>query len=318
MTTSTLQPTLIEPQDRQQALLTLLQPGSNRKHAGRFEAFAAEQRIGLDLLWGLRSESGTIESCVLCVPAAGRTAMLFASPITHGEHVVPRARLISHALDALVAEDIDLAQALLPCEDTLGAAAHLEGGFHFLAELVYMELSPPRAGHATPLPSGVELVPITTAELPELATVLEASYIDTLDCPELSGLRHIEDIIEGHGAIGTVEPGGWTLLRVDGEFSGAILVNRASDDQGHELVYLGLSPQVRGNGYGRLLLHHALQRITGARSRRLTLAVDSRNTPAISLYSSTGFRRTTQRQAFIRSVTEASAGKTSCPPSVDN
>ena len=318
MTTSILQPTLIDPQDRQQALFTLLLPGSNRKQASRFEAFAAQQRIGLDLLWGVRDETGRIESCVLCVPAAGRTAMLFASPTVHEVQIPLRARLIDHALQALKSEDIDLVQALLPCEDALGSASHREGGLRFLAELVYMELSLPRMRQSTPLPDGVDLVPITTSELPELARVLKASYVETQDCPELGGLRRIDDIIEGHGAVGTVEPGGWMLLRVHGSFEGAILVNRASDGRGHELVYLGLSREVRGNGYGQMMLDHALHRVAASQSRRMTLAVDSRNTPALSLYERTGFRGTTRRHAFIRSVVDGEAGKTSCPPAVDN
>ena len=68
--------------------------------------------------------------------------MLFASPTVHEVQIPHRARLIDHALQALKSEDIDLAQALLPCED-VGSAPHREGGLRFPAELVYMELSCP-------------------------------------------------------------------------------------------------------------------------------------------------------------------------------
>ena len=243
--------------------------------------------------------------------------MIFSSPVIREGQIPHRARLISHAVEQLKGEDIDLAQALLSCDDGMGRAAHLDGGLQFLAELVYMELSLPRTWNPPTLPAGIELVPITTDELPDLAGVLEASYIETQDCPELGGLRRTQDIIEGHGAIGTVEPGGWTLLRVDGRFHGAVLVNQSSDARGHELVYLGLSKDVRGNGYGKLLLDHAIHRVIGNRSRSMTLAVDTRNQPAISLYTNTGFRSTTRRHAFIRSVATGPAGKTTCPPPVD-
>ena len=69
-----------------------------------------------------------------------------------------------------------------------------------------------------------------------------------------------------------------------------------------ELVYLGLAPGARGRGLGRQLLRHGLGLLHERRERSVTLAVDSRNTPALSLYESEGFRPAVQRAALIRSL----------------
>ena len=136
----------------------------------------------------------------------------------------------------------------------------------------------------------------------QLSSVLESSYEGTLDCPGLCGLRQTRDIIAGHRALGRVEPDGWILLKVDGHFEGVIMINRSPDKSGYELVYLGMSKAVRNRGLGRYLLEEAVHRFSGRGPRRMTLAADANNTPALSLYASMGFTASMRRTACIRPV----------------
>ena len=302
MTTGMIQPVLADAQDRHAALMALLPAGSGPQQAKRFEEYASQNGIGLDLLWLMRNQKGHIDSSVLCVPAAGRTAMVFTSPTLHESQVGPRAKLIQHALESLRHEDIDLAQALLPSEDRLGEVAHHAGGFSHLATLMYMERHLASSSPAPKVPPDIELIPLDDGLETVLSSVLEASYEGTLDCPGLCGLRQTQDIIAGHRAMGKVEPGGWMLLKVDAQIEGVVMINRAADDSSYELVYLGISQNVRNRGLGRFLLEEVLHRFSGRGPRRMTLAVDANNAPALSLYASQGFKSSMQRTACIRAI----------------
>jgi len=299
------QPVLIEQQDRQEAIRCLLPPGSGRLQAARFERFATENRIGLDWLWASRNEQGEVCSSVLCVPSPGRTVMVFLSPVVDSQQIPERASHLRHVLEQLQAQSLDLAQALLSCDDALARRTHIEGGFRELASLLYMERSLARRQALPPAPEGIEVVPWSPELEPTLAAVLEASYEGTLDCPGLCGLRRTEDIIAGHRATGNHDPALWNLLRVDGEFSGAILVNPGSSRDTVELVYLGLAPSARGRGLGRYLLETMFSQVSSGPWGRMTLAVDTLNRPAIRLYEQCGFRGSTHRLAMVHSLGES-------------
>ncbi len=302
MTSGLLQPEMIGIEERQEALLALLQPGSGRAMVSRFEQYASEHGIGLDWIWACRDAHGNLESSVLCVPSAGRTAMVFLSSVRSPSQVHQRAALLEHALAYLKEQDVDLAQSLLPCDDQLGHEAHVNGGLLPLTTLLYMERSLARPFKSPPVPDGIELIPWTESMDETLGCILDATYEDTLDCPGLCGLRRTEDIILGHKSCGRQDPGGWILARIDGAFAGAILVNHSRNDDNVELVYIGLAPAARGRGLGAFLLQTLLARYSGSSFRRMTLAVDTKNLPAIQIYEALGFRGTGHRNAYIASL----------------
>ncbi|MDG1898583.1 MAG: N-acetyltransferase [Phycisphaerales bacterium] len=305
MTTSSLQPVLIEQQDRQEAIRCLLPPGSGRLQAARFERFATENRIGLDWLWACKNEEGQVRCSALCVPSPGRTAMVFLSPVIESDQIQERAALLRHVLSELRAQPLDLAQVLLSCDDMLARRTHTEGGFRELASLLYMERPLSRRDVAPEPPPGAEVVTWTPELETTLAGVLKASYESTLDCPGLCGLRQTKDIIAGHRSTGKHNPSFWKLLRCDGEFCGCILVNPGTTRDTTELVYLGLAPCARGKGMGRYLLDTMFAEMSRGPWGRMTLAVDTLNRPAIRLYEQRGFRGSTHRLAMIHSLSDA-------------
>ena len=178
----------------------------------------------------------------------------------------------------------------------------MDAEFLELATLSYLERPLTRATlPPRPVwPPGFETQPYRDELSGDLKLALEASYIDTLDCPGLYGLRRTGDIIAGHRATGVFEAPLWTLLRLDGKPAGAVLLNPFPTQKTVELVYLGLGPEARGRGLGRQLLRHALWLLAPRRERTLTLAVDDRNTPAQAIYSAENMRRVLQRIALIR------------------
>ena len=67
-----------------------------------------------------------------------------------------------------------------------------------------------------------------------------------------------------------------------------------------ELVYMGITPQARGKGYGAELLTQAVLRADLLGAARLVLAVDERNTYARRVYEQRGFTAWDRRTVYAR------------------
>ena len=74
------------------------------------------------------------------------------------------------------------------------------------------------------------------------------------------------------------------------------------DGKAAELVYLGITPEMRGRGCGRALLSHALWKVAQTTQKTVVLAVDESNAPALAMYRSAGFAPTTRRHALVRKI----------------
>jgi ribosomal protein S18 acetylase RimI-like enzyme len=124
----------------------------------------------------------------------------------------------------------------------------------------------------------------------EFRSFLQATYLSSMDMPELEGVRSLDDILQGHQATGRFVPERWQLGQLPGEPEVAIvlLLSEVLDRDVWEIVYLGLTPPARGRGLGRQALVHALE-LARPHVSRLELAVDVRNHPATRLYDTTGF-----------------------------
>src|SRR5207248_437975 len=86
----------------------------------------------------------------------------------------------------------------------------------------------------------------------EFHATLARTYEDTLDCPEVSGVRTIEQVIEGYRAQGRYEPGRWWLAREAGRPVGVAIVTALPGSGDWEVGYMGLVPPARGRGLGIL------------------------------------------------------------------
>src|SRR5256885_2868076 len=132
----------------------------------------------------------------------------------------------------------------------------------------------------------------------DFARTITATYEASLDCPRLNGMRGIEDVIAGHKSAGEFDPKLWFLLR-DGSQApvGAMLLNRSPRTEALEMVYLGLVPGARHRGLGDLMMRHALASANAVGLRKLSLAVDSNNAPALRLYHRHGMSKVCTRVA---------------------
>ena len=295
----------IGPELQREAVAALL--GDRKEgHSGakRFLDYARENHVPLECMWSLVDGRGAIEATVLGVPSPGRTAMIFATPVRQAGSLGPIARLIDHACISLGKRDVELAQALLDPGDHVAKSCFIEAAFTLLAQLSYMQ-RPIRASDATvrvDWPDGYSAEPFDGQQRAELVALLEATYIDTLDCPGLVGLREAADILAGHECVGDKAEHRWLVLRNEGEAVGVVMLNPSPASDTVELVYLGLSPQARGKSLASKLLRAGLAHLGRRKERTITLAVDQRNRPAVSLYEREGFRVALERIAMIRSL----------------
>ena len=250
-------------------------------------------------------EEELIEGMCLWVPSPGRTAMLFGPSLSEFPEA---AKGTEAAIGAVLADakqaGIVLVQSMMEPADAAGKTVFAEAGLSQLATLTYMERKPPALTAHVPeftLPSDLRMLPYAANTHALFAEAIVRSYEETMDCPALSGMRDVADIIAGHKGAGHFDPQLWGVLVNEAEKPvGCLLLGEIPARACLETVYLGLVPEARGRGLGRILM----QRVLAIASRRhyevTTLAVDAANTPAVALYRRCGYVSVAQRIAMIR------------------
>ncbi len=260
-------------------------------------------KVSLELLLRATRQRKTV-GVVLGHVMPGRIAVVWPPQLDAGEADDTAQVLLDHLLDSLNQRDIDLAQAVLP-RDRGQARQRLEAaGFRSVSELIYMALPLRRPRHAT-APNA--FAPHFTLELvgdqfERLGAVIEATYIETLDLPELDGCRKIGDTLQGYKGTGTYRSDWWWIARRGEIDIGCLLLADHPESEQAELIYVGVAPSFRGRGYGSLLTEFAAQVSQQAGRKRLILAVDAGNHPAIKVYEEAGFLSWDRRDVFLRKM----------------
>ncbi len=305
----------------------LVSAHGRREAAKRLIASASNHGIDLDLMWGVIGQDAPtsplkVRQVTLAVLGSGRTAMIFLSnPETKGvlgpiatqtDEISASIKGALAGLQAYAPDQVALAQTLIEPEHTWAHSACTDAGMISVGQLDYMRKTIVKAAPQAPTPdwpSGIEVRPIRTldpnandSDYQSLITALEGSYEETLDCPELCGLRSMDDVVESHKATGEFDPSRWHLIFKDGHPAGCCLLTHIPQSNSVELVYLGISPQARGLGLGRCVLAYAIDGLGAIGINEVTCAVDNRNAPAISIYKSLGFSRFDARVGFVSPI----------------
>lgn len=225
--------------------------------------------------------------------------MLFTSRPETPDEEIELSRVIDQTVHALPLQT--LAQALLDEDEPSTASAFAHAGFTSIGFLAYMRRTrPTRADTIEPWPASVRVRHYMSCDDEALIHAMERSYEQTLDCPELCGLRNTKDVLDTHRATGVWDPALWWIVEQHDAPMGLLLFNPCPDLDSIELVYVGLAPALRGMGIGSKLLKFGLNHLIARREQTVTCAVDERNAPARSLYESLGFERFARRHALVR------------------
>lgn len=266
------------------------------------QVLAQSERSELDLsgLWIARRR-GRIVGAVLTQRLAGEAAAIWPPEVglTWSRSTLASA-LVRAAVDDLRSRGARLAQALLEVGAPRLAGLDLQaGGVPRITELHYLRRDVAQPIDA-PAAHRLHWTPYSDRADADFRAVLETTYLDSLDMPELDGARSLDDIMVSHRAAGRFVPDHWRLGRLAGEpdAAGLVLLAEHPHRSAWEVAYLGLSPAARGRGLGRAALAHAL-RLAQGHAYWIELAVDVRNIPARRLYEATGFQRFDRRVVHL-------------------
>jgi ribosomal protein S18 acetylase RimI-like enzyme len=260
------------------------------------------------MLWAAL-DAGEMIGAVLAVESPGATALVYSPP---GEPDDAFREVLIALLSELQQQawrgGLALLQALFGLHESRRPAAFADAGFRYLAELIYLD-------RPVKLPSlrwacGLEMR-FESYRPQRHALFLEAldqSYVETLDCPGLCGLRHTEDVLRGHRATGIHDPDGWFVAMAGAEPVGVVLTARSIGRSALEVAYMGVSAAHRGQGVGSCLLNRTVEHARSLGVDEVTLAVDGMNEPARRLYTKWGFAERTRRRAWIASAPAAGGG----------
>jgi ribosomal protein S18 acetylase RimI-like enzyme len=295
---------LATPAEAQAASAVILgsieQPASPSQVAEFFN-LAAKRHIDLSQIWVARAPAGLVWAA-LPVVNPGKTMLLFTPAQERQPPPIGATVLLSKLCTHYSDRGVHWAQVLIEPVHSAARRFFAHHGFSEIAELIYLQGHAHRSSKPAKLAAAMHWQTYGPDTHGLFAQTILQSYRDSLDCPRLSGLRHIEDIIAGHKATGEFDPALWRLLCENGQPRGVLLLSRIVMTDALELVYLGLPPEARGRGLGNLLMQEAMHLILRDNRRRLTLAVDSLNVPALRLYYGHGMQRLASKIAMIRDL----------------
>jgi len=291
----------IAPADELQTLAPLLDELS--EDARNLLKRTAQDAAGAWPLWGAwRGERMVAAVRFHLQPAGIATARLPA--LAPGEAASTDKHLLNFALADLPA-GVRLVQALAGSPTDASAELWRSCGFRQAAELVHL-VSLRSTFPQTAPSSELTLTPLTRELEPRLIHLLEQTYTGSLDCRAIEPIP-AADMLENYRGLVPPDAATWLIASDQGGDVGCLLLaDQAQLDQ-MELVYLGVTPAARGRKIGRFLTRHAQWRAAQAGRRRLTLAVDAANGPALDIYTAVGFIEWDRRVIFALEVPQSQA-----------
>ena len=286
--------------DQLAAALNLVFAGVDAEERRRQIDDALARSASGDPLLGLVAATceDSVVGAVWAAPQAGRTATLWPPQADKSHRAGCTDELLRRALAALYGGETQLIHALLPLNAPETASLVSQHGFELGATLYYMTSL--RADFPIDLPaSALSYEPYSEEIHRRFAELVEATYEGSLDCPQLDGRRHVDDVLTGYRANGRFDSNLWRIVRREERDVGVLLLCDWPGAGYYELVYMGLAPAERGRGYGIEIVRHA-QWLTGRAGRdHLLLAVDAANAPALRMYERAGFACWDRRQAYL-------------------
>ncbi len=201
--------------------------------------------------------------------------------------------LLTQICRQLRQQNIPQIQAILRPDDTETAGLLVSSGFRQLSTVQHMWLinidTLPPVAIRTALSGSTRWLDAATIPFRRIAQLVDDTFVGTLDCPELNGLRSQRQVLEGFlegVALRDVEL--WEVLEFDGELA-ACLFLKQHPQRTIELGYMGIVPHFRGWGIGHELMNRLVQRAIALGAANVVVAVDANNAPAIHLYHRHGF-----------------------------
>lgn len=239
-----------------------------------------------------------ILGAMIAVLSPGASGLVWPPQV--GEVVEGRDRiedqLALQCLQWLRGRGAKLGQAMLSPVDMHLSPPLLRNGFQHVTTLCYLRRD---ISQVAPEATTVLTFQPYPADPARFHDILLQTYEGTDDCPELSGVRNIDEIIEGHRAQGAHDPAYWLLASHAGKPIGVLLLTWMPEWHSWDIAYVGVTAANRQRGFGRQLMEQAVLQARRAQGTLLTLSVDRRNRPAWNLYHALGFEVFDEREVLL-------------------
>jgi mycothiol synthase len=242
---------------------------------------------------------GGVLGSLICMKTEGAGGLLWPPQVSPEapDRAAIEDELIGFAFLWLRQRGAKLAQSMLATSEVELGQPLIRNGMPHVTALAYL-----RRYLNGKLPTATDRLTFETypAQPALFGQTLLRTYEKTQDCPELTGARSIDDILEGHRAQGKHDPDHWWLARLDGEPVGVLLLTSLPEWASWDVCYVGVIPTARGHGVGREIMLKGMIEAKKARIGSVTLSVDGRNAPAWQLYRGLGFEEFDRREVFLR------------------
>jgi ribosomal protein S18 acetylase RimI-like enzyme len=157
----------------------------------------------------------------------------------------------------------------------------------------------------------IELLPWSAEHYQAAAELIHESYIGHIDaqindqyCSLHGSLRFLHNIVRFPGCGVFDANQSWVLReKSTGALVGMVLCSRVAGDVAH-ITQLCVAPSRRGDGLGRLLLHHCMDHLAHSGFAAITLTVTEANDQAVRLYQDLGFFTRHRFDAMVLDTTE--------------
>jgi ribosomal protein S18 acetylase RimI-like enzyme len=268
--------------------------------AVRYRELFAAGELDISGLLVARDRAGVLRGAMLVQALPGGLGLAWAPRVEPGQHQAAVEDALAVAAGArLRASGVTVCQSFAAIADRAEMVSLLRNGFEHITTVIHLRQTCPPSSSA---PFGrhsltFERFLLETREL--FAATLLATYTDSLDCPELTGDRVPDDLLDGFTGPGTPNAPGWYLVRDASRPVGVVLFDSGPEPGTIELNYLGLVPTARRQGWGDDLVRFAIETAAAAGASALTLSVDTRNTPALRLYDRHGFEEYDRRDVYL-------------------
>ncbi len=189
-------------------------------------------------------------------------------------------------------------------------------GFQSIGTLDYLIVSVPKSKQ-TPFVINDEdqlrFQPIdwSDGEFQRFVELVETTYTQTLDCPQISAYRTAAQTLGGYQTSDAFDSNLWfTVFDGSKEPIGCVILANhqpaeSSDAAASpiiEIVYMALVPEARGAGRGKTLVQHAFSSARSASADRIILAVDQNNTPARTIYDLAGLEPMLSETVWVKLI----------------
>jgi GNAT superfamily N-acetyltransferase len=248
--------------------------------------------------------AGRLVSAMFSQILPGRAAMVFLPRFDGGEPTTTAVALYAATWTYLAKHRVILAQVLLPKANPDDVTMARMGGFEHTANLTYLVSLTTHFPTITPV-AEFQLQGYSAMHENDWIEVVHRTHESTWDCPGLHDPRTAREILAECREHGMVDTSLSLLVWHEGRAAGCLLLADHPRHNNMELRYLGLLPHVRGRGWGRQLARHAQWQTRRAGRRRLVVAVDAENLPALQTYAAVDFQAWGHRQLCVRRLPSA-------------